>query len=319
VLRAVDTVWLRQPAELRIRVPAALRGQVRSDLDRSRLLLDAARSSGRGVARDELAAAALRGFLAVVGRVTESSSGDSTAVRAGATYVETTLRSDALRAAFTASASFDGRIALDDVGFRRLSYLCEWIEALLDHRSDREHRLRRWAPWAVLAMVPLVTVRIAFGARNLARGKPVSASSIGARTPDGRLGEGELSRVVDGVHLEGPAVGKNNPWHETAFALSTNQEVHPWVTVDLGAPRTLSEAVIYGRSDCCWLSDLPLSIQLSSDNARFVTVATRTTPFTTEFPWRASLGGRRARYVRLYAEGADEQRVVVSELEVYGR
>jgi hypothetical protein len=317
-LRALDTVWLRQPEAIRIRVPATLRRRVRRNLERSRALLRAAHDSEPGFSRDQLGRAALRGFLAVVGQACDPTCRDAhSAIGAGRTRVETTLRSEALREALSISADLEGAPSSDELRFRHLLELCDWTDALVDNRSERERTLRRWTPRVALALALLAGARITFGARNLAFGKPVSTSSICSRTPAPRYAEERLSRVVDGVHLEGPALG-HNQWHTTAFAVCTDQEVHSWLSVDLGAERTLSQAVVYGRSDCCWLDDLPISVQLSSDNKRFETVATRTTPFTTEFPWKASLGGHRARYVRLYAGSDDKARIVISELEVYG-
>ncbi len=195
--------------------------------------------------------------------------------------------------------------------------LCEWIDALLDDRSDRQTMLMRFVPRIVFAVLLVTLVAALFSNKNLAYGKSVVASSLCSLTPPERHGKERLSRVTDGVILEGPGVGSE--WGETNFALCTRAEEHPWVTVDLGSERTLNRFVVYNRSDCCWNGDdLPLSAQVSLDGTKFDTVATTDKPFTTEFPWSVSVEPVRARYVRLYVAARAKKSIVLSEFEVYG-
>jgi hypothetical protein len=314
---AMEAVWLRQPESARVRAPAPLRHEARAQLLRARELLRAARGSPSGPERDELSAAALHALLAVVGRAADPAAEDVAALRTGRERVKSTLRDESLLAALSRSTESGVAPALTEPAFRVEVALCEWVDALVDNRSERERRLSRRAPWAALAVALAFVLHAIFGNRNLALGKRVTASSTCSLTPPRRYNEPELSRVVDGVYYEGPAV--NSEWKDTAFAVCTESAVHSWINVDLGAERKLSRAVVYGRSDCCWGDGLPVSLEVSSDDKHFVTIDTTETPFTAAFPWKIALDGRRARYVRLYAKSRAATSLVVSEIEVYGR
>lgn len=124
--------------------------------------------------------------------------------------------------------------------------------------------------------------------------------------------------MVDGESREGPGVGAREG--ESTFALCTELEVHPWVQIDLGTQRRVDLARVFGRADCCWGdNDLPLSLQLSADGNTFETIAVRNEPFSSEDPWRVAVGGRVARFVRLYGETSERKNMVLSEVEVIGR
>jgi len=315
--RMVRMVWLRQPERLRVRVPSSSRMDVRAEVLRIQELVRTARRGEPGPVRDELVTRALLATLAVLGRASDPSATDAAAaVRAGTSRVAATLHAEALQA-FTAFSGPDSVTPLSERRFRELLELCEWTGGLVDNRSERERKMQRWASRAALAIAVVAGLHAMFGNRNLALGRKVTSSSVCSLSPPARYHQPRLSRVVDGVIFEGPGVGVE--WGEATFAMCTDAERHPWLTLDLGELRTLSQAVVYSRSDCCWGDELPLSIQVSSDDEHFVTVATTTTPFTTEFPWKPSLGGKKARYVRLYSGSSAKKSIVVSELEVYGR
>ena len=311
----VASVWLAQRASQRVVVPAEMRAESRNRKRHARELLSSADGSPRFV-RSQLEQA-LQTLLVLAGRVSQPSlTDDSAALGAGFEMVDATLpaRLRPILARFS-SSNAEPMSQRDE---RSLRELCEWIDALLDDRPPRERRLAAWLPRLGLGAALLVLAFVLLKPGNLALGKAVSASSLCSLTPPPRPGQERLSRVTDGIVLEAPGIGSE--WGETNFALCTKEEVHPWVTVDLGSERSLSRAVVYNRSDCCWgRGDLPVSIQTSTDNLHFETVATRDRPFSTELPWAVSLEHRKARYVRLYSESAEGRSIVVSELEVYGR
>jgi hypothetical protein len=188
----------------------------------------------------------------------------------------------------------------------------------VDTHAHRELLLQRALRWAGVTVALGATVYLVVGSTNVARGRTVSASSICPHTREAPPGMDALSRLTDGTRVEG-WVGPGHEWGQVAFAMCTELELHPWVTVDLGRERTIREVVVYGRSDCCWEETVPLDVQLSVDNQAFVTVATRTDPFTADFPWKVEVEGRRARYVRLYQMRDTPANIVLSEVEVYGR
>jgi hypothetical protein len=76
----------------------------------------------------------------------------------------------------------------------------------------------------------------------------------------------------------------------------TETEPNPWITIDLGAQKTLKTIQIKNRSDCCAERAVPLVVELSSDNRKFSEVARREAQFST---WTAKLKSKKARYVRL--------------------
>src|SRR5205085_774792 len=134
-----------------------------------------------------------------------------------------------------------------------------------------------------------------FGRRNLARGKHVTSSSLCSSQPPAPAGQDRLSRLVDRVTVEGALAAI--AWGHGTFAVCTATEVHPWITIDLGAEHSVSSVVVHPRADCCWgRDDTPLDIQLSLEDGSFTTVATRRQPFTDDFPLSASFATRRARY-----------------------
>jgi hypothetical protein len=194
----------------------------------------------------------------------------------------------------------------------QLQQLFGTLERLLDTRTPRDFALARLTRGSLLVLALVVAVWSLTSPRNLARGKEVYASSIHHDTPAERYGQPRLSRVVDGLRTEKP------------FALATELQVKPWVTVDLDRNYRLSSVVICGRGRGDWVynfsnDELPVTLSVSTDNKLFRPVALRTLPIEWSVPWRVELHGAAARYVRLssYAPGA--KRIVINEFEIYGR
>ena len=309
-----------------MRVPAEQRAAARALIAEARALRA---DAGDGRAAAPRTERALRLLLTAAGRATGGDAlSDLEAIRRGAHHAAATL--DALDALddrrlaelltplISDGPALSASDARADDRLDRLRALCDWLEALLDVRSDRERRLLRWLRWALLALALCAAGRARLGDHNLARGKEVTASSICSSTPPAPPGQQRLHRLVDGTRLERNIAGVE--WGHGTYAMCTNNEVHPWITVDLGAPRTIDEVVVYNRSDCCWgVDDTPIDLQLSADNQTFETVATRHNPFNDDFPWRQTVRGRRARFVRIINPAEQPKNMVFSEIEVYGR
>jgi hypothetical protein len=183
-----------------------------------------------------------------------------------------------------------------------------WLEARVDLHTERELRAARVLRCGALGLALVFVGGQALGARNLARGAPVTASSSCGSEPPPPLGKEAGFRLVDG-------------WRrERTYAFCTQPERGAWVTVDLGRARRIDEVVVYSRNDCCWgRNSRPLSVQLSLDNQEFATIATREAPFTAQFPWHLAVDHERARYVRLFTPAERPTEIVLSELEVFGR
>jgi len=355
----VQAFWLPLPEAARVRVPPSEAPRVRREIAGARLLLAAARRCEPGPGQDTLALEALRAWLAAAGlanaRTTPRRTPTSTEALAGSRLSdpvppaaiaerEAAVRATAARLGSAAiAAPPEVRRGLDHAGrseaepptgpdaFRDLAAACEWMDMVIDAQSQRERALRAelagvlaWPRGAVIAGVAvlLVLASVWLAPRNLALGRTVTASSICGATPAppavGRRLPDRLGRLVDGVKVEGAM--SRVEWAHGSFAACTELEVHPWITVDLGGDHAIDEVVVYNRADCCWgVDDIPIEIQISGDNRTFVRVASRTQPFTDDFPWRASFATRRGRYVRLYNPVNLPKNLVLAEIEVHGR
>lgn len=156
-----------------------------------------------------------------------------------------------------------------------------------------------------LALVALALValagqagRLAISPRNVARGKPASASS---RHP---------------AALSGPE-GLTDGSTSAAYGAHTDREVAPWVQVDLQKPFAIDRVKIYNRADGWFDDSLPLVLELSDDGVSFAELARRAEHFGADSPWVAELGARRGRFVRVRHPGSGL--VVLGEIEVYGK
>jgi hypothetical protein len=312
----MDALFIREPDSLRLRVPAALRLAVRQDLAGARACLREANNAGPGARRDEAALCSFRTLLSIVGTVSTSNPLDPESVIAtGASIVGARSRRPSDRVLSLAREPSPAA-PLTASELRDVIAACERTDALIDTRSDRARRLQRQVTWLALILTAAIAARASLGPSNLAPDGEVTASSICSATlPPPPFGS-KLGRVADGVRFEGPGSGEQ--YGNTSFAVCTGMEVHPWVQVDLHREHVLTRALVYGRSDCCWGDELPLAIQVSSDGQHFESVAVKDTPLTAAFAWNVSLGGRKARYVRLYNTSTEARSITLSELEVDG-
>jgi hypothetical protein len=155
-------------------------------------------------------------------------------------------------------------------------------------------RIRRSAfAAAVLAVVLGGALRWATAPHNVARGKPVTASSVRFGSP-GALVNGAIE------------------WG--SFGLHTGGSGREWATIDLESFYTLSSAEIYSRGEGRFEFNLPLSVELSDDGATFRSAGACKDLFTQATPCVVDLHHQRARYVRVTAP-----EVVLAEVEVYAK
>lgn len=115
-------------------------------------------------------------------------------------------------------------------------------------------------------------------APDLAEGKPWTASSHWGPFP--------TTGVMSG---EAPIDGR----------FHTNDEPYPWVVIDLGAVHDVHAVKVENRVNCCRERALPLSIEVSLDNQRYLRVAYRRALFET---FTAQFSSQKARYVRLVVD-----------------
>lgn len=116
--------------------------------------------------------------------------------------------------------------------------------------------------------------------RDLAAGRPWVASS--AVLPGGLTGVG-------------PSTTAKAPFFHS------QPSDHPWIEIDLGAPRVIRRLQVENRPDCCQAHGLPLDFQIFDEvNARWRTIAQRRAGFLL---WTRELDRVRARRVRLQVAG----------------
>lgn len=168
-----------------------------------------------------------------------------------------------------------------------------------DERRIIARGVRRWFALAALACVFGGLISAAwFGfdslrhRHNLAYKRAVRASSVVASEAADASGlvDGDLSHV--GFH--------------------TQEQPNPWVVIDLGAVQTFNRIVVYNRRDCCAERALPLVIEVSDDDAKYLRVAERQDLFER---WEVRTPLAHARFVRLRLESTNMFHL--NEVEIY--
>jgi hypothetical protein len=181
-----------------------------------------------------------------------------------------------------------------------LSKLAVQLVALVEPTTRERAWFAQYAP-AVSFLLTLVVLLgtaayFAFLPTNIAKGKPVVASSAGLDTkPEG---------AVDGRD-------------QGAYGFHSEGEASPWIRVDLGRLYRITEIKIRGRHDCCYAQSVPMVCEVSDDDEQFSVIGTRTEPFEQVEPWSLSPKGIEGRFVRV--RSLNPSVLVLSEIEVYGR
>ena len=159
------------------------------------------------------------------------------------------------------------------------------------------HVLRISRPLALVVLAAWLVVpyaRTHWMVHDVALGKPVTSSPLRGESPS-------ADHVTDGK-TRGP------------FDIATISMEHAFVMVDLGTDYAIQRIRVVNRGDG-WFDDiLPIQLEISSDGSRFTTVARKDDHFDT---WTVELGGRRARFVRLFKP--DNGYIAINEIEVYAR
>ena len=254
---------------------------------------------------ERLAGEAVRDLLLIVASLRGIEDADpESRLREAAAWVLSELKSSVLRDGLRDCLDLDTK---ERPRVSTLVAVASHLAALIDTRTPREIVLKHVTLLVALVLLVTCGVRSVFGPKNLALGRAVTASSVCAYTPPAGYRLERLGRVVDGARLE------------KTFAMCTDKQAKPWIEVDLAGMHTISDVIVYARTDCCWgQDDLPLSVEISKDDKRFTTIGTRRSPFTDDMPWRVDAGDRRARYVRLIIKAPEARNIVISEIEVHG-
>jgi hypothetical protein len=177
--------------------------------------------------------------------------------------------------------------------------IAAWLRTRVDPRPVVMLRRARWlrvvvAAFAVLAAI-LGLVSWVSAPKNIARGKPTTASSHHPGTPS--------------------ASGATNGQIEAAYGVHTEAEAEPWVMVDLGRPYSLGEVRVYNRGDGWQDEGLPIALDISVDGSGWREVDRRTTPYSQAQPWVTKIHSPPVRYVRVRRPVRGV--IAISEIEVY--
>jgi hypothetical protein len=92
----------------------------------------------------------------------------------------------------------------------------------------------------------------------------------------------------------------------------TQLEANPFVTIDLGAPQSFNQVVVYNRNDCCAERAVPLAIEVSDDDTNYRMIAEQRKVFLI---WTAKNLHAKGRYVRLRAKATTY--LHLAEVEIY--
>jgi len=144
--------------------------------------------------------------------------------------------------------------------------------------------------FAVVAGIAML-IRSAQPPENLARGKPVKASSRNAKHGC------DPKQVVDG--------------NRGGLGFHTNSEREPWVEVDLGSPQWVKKVVVYNRETNPGRA-VPLTLELAKEPGQYQEVARRDEVFDV---WTAEVPEQEARFVRLKLQ--KKEFFHLAEIEVY--
>ncbi len=185
------------------------------------------------------------------------------------------------------------RAALERAG----SLLRRRIEA----RSLTGVKWTRWGRVGALALAGICAlfgvVRVALEPTDIAKGKPVSYTSLVGNLADGR-------GLVDGV------IG-------TGYGIHTLTEESPHVVIDLLAPYRITGIRVHNRADGWYDECLPLLVELSTDGRTYSELGKRETHFDADPPWDVDGHMEPARYVRLRVPRRGY--IALSEVEVFGK
>ena len=97
-----------------------------------------------------------------------------------------------------------------------------------------------------------------------------------------------------------PQSGKLDYLGPHQLLLHTQEELNPWVIVDMLEERPVSRIVVHNRLDCCQQRGLPMIVELGTTSDRFEEVGRQQNPFDT---WELSVPNTKARYVKVRAAG----------------
>jgi hypothetical protein len=194
----------------------------------------------------------------------------------------------------------DGRSA-EDLGrlHRTAQAVATWLKARVDPRPVPALRTLRRARIGIAGLAAIALLYAlgvsALTPKNIARGKPTTASSRFPGTPD--------------------ASGATNGEIEAAYGVHTVGDINSWVMVDLEKPTAIREVRVYSRGDGWQDEQLPTVLEVSVDQNNWTTVDIRTTSYSQAQPWIAKVHGPPVRYVRLRRPVRGV--VAIAEIEVY--
>jgi hypothetical protein len=211
-----------------------------------------------------------------------------------------------VRAALTSrDPLYFDRLSAEDVERARwaLDRGASMLRRRIEPRTLGHVRRVRWARAAaaivLLGGALIAAIRAVAAPVDVARGKPVHASSYHVNPPDGH-------ELVDGE------IG-------TGFGVHTSTEDNANVVIDLVDSYRIATVKVYNRVDG-WFDDiLPLVVEVSMDGTTYREIGRREEHFGTRPPWIIDTRAHPepARYVRLRVPRHGY--IALSEVEVFGK
>ena len=196
-----------------------------------------------------------------------------------------------------APAGEEGRLAVASA-FAAVRWLAKRVEPRTPGGVRRARVVQATALGAVLFAVVVGMAARALAPRDLALGKPVTASS------------------KDESHGRRPAGLTNGIVEDTCGAETANDDEAPWFLVDLGEARPLRRVVVVTRGDGEPNDNLPLEVAVGETPSSLTTLGARTSPFDPTRRWTLDVGGRKVRYVRV--RKTTRGLLALAEVEAYG-
>jgi hypothetical protein len=175
-----------------------------------------------------------------------------------------------------------------------------WLSSLIDARSPIEVKWARFfrigiTAAVMVALLAMLVIRL-LTPKNIALGRPVTASSVGFSTA---------------------AVGAVDGSKNGAFGFHSALEDSPWLSIDLGRNFAISRIRVFGRGDGGpYDQSIPLALEVSDDGTSYQQIALRSQPFSEYEPWVVQPGALVTRYLRLKTMRSSY--LVLGEVEVNG-
>jgi F5/8 type C domain len=177
-----------------------------------------------------------------------------------------------------------------------LTWLCKQVDTRSPKDIRRARIIRIGLCAAAVLLVAIWGIKSLFTAPNIALHKPTTACGYWPGSPSDGLTNGE---------------------NEGGYAVATSLEAEPWIRLDLESVYRISTIVVVPRGDGHAEELVPAVVETSENGSDYSEASRRTDTYSQMFPWKISMSGKKARYVRVRALKSTV--LALAEIEVRGR